>query len=207
VARLAQAVAGERLARVRQGPRGVAGRLGGGREGRERLDHAVAVTVLGVEDPLVGDVGQQRLGAEQHRPLQRRRVPTSEQALDLVDVDVRVLARIEPDAEPVGAQVPGSARGVERRADAPEGAAQRPARARVQHVGPEAPGQPRPGMAPRVHQQEGEQRSRLDATDLRHPAVVHPHGQSAEQAGAKHGAIMRPRPRAVNGPAAALTVR
>ena len=121
VTRLAQTVARERLPRVGEGARQVSRGLGRVGQGAERVDHPVTVAILGVEHPLVGDVREQGLGAEQHRPLQRGLVPRA-----------RTTAR--PPARPRRPRPPGRC---PRRAGPPRAARRRP-RPRVPSGSPRA---------------------------------------------------------------------
>ena len=164
------------------------------------------MALLLLQDPLVGDVRQQGLGAQEEGALERLRVAEVQQAVDLDRVHLARQGGVEPHAQAIRDQVVGAADRVEGRADAPEGAAQGPAGAGVQHAGPEAAGQARPRVGTRVEQQVRQEGPRLDAADLRHPPLVHPHRQPAEDVRPKHGPIMRPAPGTVNAAPVALTV-
>ena len=198
MAGLAQAV----VAQPAPGPldrgRQVAVGLGELGQAVERADQAVAPGVLGLDRPLVGDLRQEGPRGELHRGLERGAVAGRQQALGLLGVDPARQVGGQAGAGAIGHQVVAAARGLQRPADAPEGAAQRGAGARVEHVRPEDPRQPRARLHAGPHEQVRQQGPRLDAGHVRDGPAVDLDGEPAEQSGAEHPGHLGPGPPPVN---------
>ena len=192
VAGLAQAV----VAQPAPGPldRGGQVTVGLGELGQavERGDQAVAPGVLGLDRPLVGDLRQEGPRGELHRGLERGAVAGRQQALGLLGVDPARQVGGQAGAGAIGHQVVAAARGLQRPADAPEGAAQRGAGARVEHVRPEDPRQPRARLHAGAHEQVRQQGPGLDAGHVRDGPAVDLDGEPAEQSGAEHPGHLGP---------------
>ena len=194
MAGLAQAVVAQRPPGPLDGGRHVSLGLGERGEPLERPHEALAPGVLGLDRPVVGHLGQEGPRRELDRPLEGRPVPGGQQPLGLLRVDPPRQVGRDARAGPVGDQVLAPADRLQRRAHAPEGAAQRRAGAGVEHVGPEDPGDAGPRLEPGPGQQVGEQRPRLHAGHVRDGAAVDLDGETSEEPGAQHARHLR-RPR------------
>ena len=194
VAGLAQPVVAERPARPLDGRRRVPVGLGELGQPVERRDEAVAPCVLRLDRPLVGDLGEERARRELDRPLQRGAVAGREQPLGLLGVDPPRQVRRQARARAVGDQVVAPADGLERRPHAPQCAAQGGARAGVQDVGPEDPGQAGARHRLGAAEEVGQERPRLHAGDVRDRTPVNLDGQPPEEPSAQHPRHLGPLP-------------
>ena len=194
VAGLAQPVVTERPARPFDRRRCVPVGLGELGQPVERRDEAVAPGVLRLDRPLVGDLGEERARRELDRPLQRGAVAGREQPLGLLGVDPPRQVRRQARARAVGDQVVAPADGLERRPHAPQCAAQGGARAGVQDVGPEDPGQAGARHRLGAAEEVGQERPRLHAGDVRDRTPVDLDGQPPEEPSAQHPRHLGPLP-------------
>ena len=154
--RLIQRIERHPFAAVADRLRGLASRLGGGRERRQRPGTPLTVLVAGDQHPLIIEPGQQLAAAQRECLLVLTGV---DQRLECVGVDPHFGVCGKPDALAGGDQhaVGG---GTDRATDARQRVAQAGTGARVQHIWPQSSGDLRAGVDPWVQREPAEQRLR-----------------------------------------------